>query len=77
MKVKIEFEVELNEVEHTEEELEEYLRYKVKRGFCEGAWLNEKLTLEYFFKRNEKTQEKEEFALELINELKQYKNNDK
>lgn len=27
MKVKIEFEVELNEVEHTEEQLEEYLRY--------------------------------------------------
>ena len=27
MKVKIEFEVELNDVEHTEEELEEYLRY--------------------------------------------------
>ena len=27
MKVKIEFEVELDEVEHTEEELEEYLRY--------------------------------------------------
>ena len=27
MKVKIEFEVELNDIEHTEEELEEYLRY--------------------------------------------------
>ena len=30
MKVKIEFEVELNEVEHTKEQLEEYLRYMFK-----------------------------------------------
>ena len=34
MKVKIEFEVELNEVEHTEEELEEYLRYTFRDNGC-------------------------------------------
>jgi hypothetical protein len=52
--------------------LEEFIRIKMKRGFPEGKL---DIGLNWFWKRNEKTVEKEEFARKLIENIKE--NDDK
>lgn len=53
---------------YTSKSLEEFLSNKLKKGFCEGHL--PQLNLDWFWKRNEKTEEKERFINDYLKKIK-------